>query len=98
MSEETRTSCERSQACVTEAILSTLTVLMVMVFPLLLHGGIARPPVKNAGERRDLREAERIRGRPLARGLAVHTLRRRHQRMWRIDTFDEQTAWAHEHV
>ena len=57
-------------------------------------GAFARAAMKHAGEGGDLREAERIGCRPLARGLPVHTARCAHERIWRLDAFHENAAGA----
>src|SRR5579883_2822461 len=89
MSVEMRTSCERPQACATEAILSTTTLLMPLTMSCIL-GALAGAPVKHARQGHDLRKPERIGGRPLARRLAVHPLGGGHERIGRFDAFDEE--------
>src|SRR6185312_4925477 len=78
MSVEMRTSCDRPQACATEAILSTTTLLMPLTMSSIL-GALAGAPVKYARQGDDLGEAERIGGRPLARRFAVYALGGGHQ-------------------
>src|SRR5262245_11178997 len=79
ISSETRTSCDRPTACVTEAILSTTTErIAICLFPFCLFAGT---PVEHTGERDDLRETQGVGGRPLARRFAVHALRGGHQRI-----------------
>src|SRR5689334_1846433 len=95
MSGEMRTSCPSAHACVTDAILSTTTVRMALVPFLRL---LACAAMKHAREGDDLRKAQRVRRGPFARGLAVHALRRRHQRVRRIDAFDEQITGPEQHA
>src|SRR5579885_510102 len=97
MSLEMRTSWDRPQACATEAILSTTTLLMPLTISCIL-GALAGAPVKYARQGDDLREAERISGSPLARRLAVHAFGSRHQRVGGLDTFDEEVAWPKLHA
>src|ERR1700747_1671380 len=89
MSAEMRTSCDRPQAWVTEASLSTMTerILTMSALPRRMLAG-AR--VEDARERDDAREAERIRRRPLAGRLTVHAARGGHQRVGRLDPLDEE--------
>src|SRR5215212_11599246 len=89
MSAEMRTSCDSPQAWVTEAILSTATLLIALAI-IGLHPSSA--PMKDAGERDDLREPERVRWRPFAGRFAVYALRDGHQRVRGFDAFHEQAA------
>src|SRR6185312_3641945 len=103
MSGETRTSCDRPHACVTEATLSTTTtVRMPIVFvawsmsgPLRAFAGAA---MKHTGERHDLREPQGIGRGPFACGFAVDALGGGHQRVGRFDAFDEQRAGTQQGV
>src|SRR6185312_11052579 len=78
MSVEMRTSCDRPQACATEAILSTTTLLMPLTMSGFL-GVLAGAPVKYARQGHDLGEAERVRGCPLPGRFAVHAFGGRHE-------------------
>src|ERR1044071_6003779 len=89
LSVATRTSLPRPQAWVTEAILSTTTVRISLT---------SRTGMKHARQRNDLRKAERILRRPFAVGFAIHALGHGHQRVRRLDAFDEQTTRPEQHV
>src|SRR5690348_10540410 len=93
MSVEIRTSCERPQACATEAILSTTTLLMSLTTSDILRA-LIRAPVKYARQGDDLGEAERVGRGPLTRCLTVDALRGGHERVGRLDAFDEEIAGA----
>src|SRR5436190_190538 len=90
---DTRTSLPRPQACVTEAILSTTTVLIWRSSSLS-----SRTRMEHARERNNLRKSQRILWRPLAMGLAIHALGDGHERVLRLDALDEQTTGTEQHV
>src|ERR1700730_422705 len=92
-----RTSLDKPQAWVTEATLST-TTLRIPLTILNAFRAFTRAMVKYTGEGNNLREAEGIRGRPLAHGLAVHAFRCGHQRIGRLDALHKQTSRAEQHV
>src|SRR5579883_1187147 len=97
MSVEIRTSCDRPQACATEAILSTTTLRMPLTMSGFL-GALAGAPVKYARQGDDLGEAERIGRSPFAGGFAVDSFGGGHQRVGRLDAFDEEVARAKLHA
>src|SRR5215469_13516025 len=97
MSAEMRTSCDRPQAWVTEASLSTMTLRM-LTMSVSLRRLLAGARVEHAREREDAREAERIRRRPLAGRLAVHAARGGHERVGRLDSLDEEIPGLELHV
>src|SRR6185312_5205826 len=98
MSVEMRTSWDSPQACATEAILSTTTLLMPLTMSSILLGALAGTPVKYARKGYDLGESERIGWSPFARRFAVHTLRGGHQRVVRLHAFDEKIAGTKLHA
>src|SRR6202034_193893 len=96
ISDATRTSCDRPQASVTEASLSTTMLRMPLTMSVL--PGLAGARVEHARERDDAGEPERISRGPLARGLAIYAAGSGHERERRLDAFDEHRTGVQQQV
>src|SRR5262245_37878994 len=89
MSGLTRISWPRSAASATEAILSTTTERISLP---------SGPGMEHAGQRHDLRETERVGGRPLPRRLAILAAAHGHERMRRGHAEHEKASGTQLHT